>query len=148
MGDKIFKYDVLPQEDGSIILHNEHETDHCISAPDLKNMIKVNGVWYLDAYPSNIIIELEAGALKMAHVTPMRPLTPDKLRDYKAYHPRKCKGQPLPDYLYRFYGLEKSDETANEVIHVRLTPSEKAKLQTAAGEKTTSEYVRDWIKTL
>lgn len=68
----------------------------------------------------------------------------------EGHHPRRCKGHPLPNYLYRFYGLERSDETANEVIHVRLTPSEKTAIQTAAdgAGKTVSELVREWVRTL
>jgi hypothetical protein len=88
----------------------------------------------------------------MAHITPMQVLKPEKLRDYKGYHPRKCKGQPLPDYLYRFYGLQKNDESATEVIHVRLMPNEKSKIERFAAnqepKKTVSEVVREYIRSL
>lgn len=111
--------------------------------------MKINGAWYVDALPTQIVIELQDNTLKMASITPFRPLE-QELKQYKGYHPRKCKGQPLPGYLYKFYGLEKSDETSNEVIHIRLTPTEKERVQTAAdgAGKTVSEFIRDYIKEL
>jgi hypothetical protein len=113
-------------------------------------MIKVNGAWYLDSLPQHIVMELTDGSLTKVFLTPFRPLSEKDFTVYKAYHPRKCKGQPLPDYLYRFYGLEKSDKSATEVIHIRMTPTEKVNLQTAAdgAGKNISEFVRDWVKTL
>jgi len=113
-------------------------------------MLKINGAWYINQLPNHIVIELEDGTLTKVFMTPFRGITDKDFSDYKCYHPRKCKGQPLPDYLYRFYGLERSDETANEVIHVRLTPTEKARLQATANNagKTVSEFVRGWIRAL
>lgn len=113
-------------------------------------MLKVNGAWYLTALPQHIVIELEDGSLTKVFINPFRELSEKDFTVYKSYHPKKCSGQPLPAYLYRFYGLEKSDETANEVAHVRMTPSEKKKLQDAADAagKSVSEFVRDWIGTL
>lgn len=113
-------------------------------------MLKINGAWYINQLPEHIVLELPDNTLAMVRVSPFRHLTEQDFGQYKGHHPRKCKGQPLPDYLYRFYGLEKSDETANEVIHVRLMPSEKAAIQTAAdgAGKTVSEFVRDWVRTL
>lgn len=151
MSDKLSQYDVLPQDDGSIVLHNEHYTpDRHVKLPDVENPIKVNGVWVLAAYPTSMVIELETGILKMAHITPLEPLNIDRLRDYKAYHPRKCKGQPLPAYLYKFYGLEKNDETATETLHTRVTLSEKTKIETAAENqgKNVSELIRQFIREL
>ncbi len=113
-------------------------------------MLKINGAWYINQLPERIVIELPPNRLVMVRMTPFRLLTQEDFYAYNGHHPRRCKGQPLPDYLYRFYGLEKSNETANEVIHIRLTPSEKAAAQTAAdgAGKTLSEFVRDWIRTL
>ena len=113
-------------------------------------MFKINGAWYVNNLPTHLVLELENGTLAMVNMTPFRELSEKDLGQYKGHHPRKCKGQPLPDYLYRFYGLEKSEETANEVIHIRLTPSEKTKVQTAADgqNKTLSEFVREWVRTL
>lgn len=115
--------------------------------------LKVNGAWYLDSLPTMLVIELTDNIdniLVMANITPFRELAPSDLKLYKGYHPRKCKGQPIPAYLYRFYGMEKGAENASEVIHVRITPTEKEQLQTAANgaDKPVSEYVRDWVRTL
>lgn len=147
---KIMNREISSLDDGSVLVQSPAQNDKHIEPPKINNPIIVNGAWYLDAYPTNMIIELESGLLKMAYITPMRPLSQKDLRDYKAYHPRKCKGQPLPVYLYKFYGLEKNDESATEVIHVRLTPSEKERADTAAKNdgKTISEMVRDFIKGL
>lgn len=113
-------------------------------------LTKVNGAWYVNQLPNHLVIELPDGRLVMAQMSPFRHLAEKDFTDYNGHHPRRCKGQPLPDYLYRFYGLERSDETANEVIHIRLTPTEKAAIQTAAdgAGKTVSEFVRDWVRTL
>jgi hypothetical protein len=106
-------------------------------------MIKVNGAWYLDALPIHIVVEKENGELAKYTLVPFREIQESELTVYKSYHPRKCKGQPVPIYLYRFYGLVKNEESASEVIHVRLTPTEKSKLQDAAGEKNVSEFIRE-----
>ncbi len=109
----------------------------------------INGAWYLDSFPYHMVIECEDNTLHFAPITPMEPVE-KKLQPYKGYHPRKCKGQPLPAYMYKFYGLEKNEESATEVIHTRLTPSEKEKVETAAKNdgKTISEMVRDYIRGL
>lgn len=110
--------------------------------------MKINGAWYLDSLPNVAIIEKEDGVLAKFFIVPFRAITDNDLTPYSSYHPRKCSGQPLPNYLYKFYGLEKNDEVASEVIHVRLTPTEKRKLEekaTKAG-KTISELIRDFIK--
>lgn len=111
-------------------------------------MIKINGAWYLDSLPTCAVLEKENGELAKFFITPFRELLENDLTIYTGYHPRKCKGQPLPDYLIKFYGLVKNEESSTEVIHVRLTPSEKQKLQQASGEKNTSEFIRDYIKSL
>ncbi|MEW6457610.1 MAG: hypothetical protein AB1441_00850 [Bacillota bacterium] len=68
----------------------------------------INGAWYLDALPWSIIVERVDGSLAMFYLTPIRGIQENDLMSYKGYHPRKCKGQPLPDYLYRFYGLARN----------------------------------------
>jgi hypothetical protein len=107
--------------------------------------LKVNGVWYLDAMPMNMLIELESGELKLARITPFRDITEHDLTIYNGYHPRKCKGQPLPDYLYRHYGLIKNEETMSETLRTRVKPSEKKAFMDIAGGKTESEFLRDLI---
>jgi hypothetical protein len=46
--------------------------------------------------------------------------------------------------MYPLYGLEKSGETASEVVHVRLTPTDKALVEAKATDAglTVSEYIR------
>lgn len=123
----------------------EHGVE-CVETTD----IKVNGAWYLDSLPTMIVIEKEDNTLAMFYINPFKLIEDADLKYYKGHHPRKCKGQPLPAYLYRFYGLTKSEETANEVIHIRLTPSEKERVQTAAdgAGKNVSEFIRDYIRGL
>lgn len=113
-------------------------------------MLKVNGAWYINQLPQHIVLELDNGSLTKVQMTPFRIISERDFSPYNGYHPRKCKGQPLPDYLYRFYGIDKNKESATEVIHIRVTPAEKAKVDAAAknDEKSISELVRDYIKGL
>jgi hypothetical protein len=109
--------------------------------------MKVNGAWYIDSLPTMIVIELETGHLKMFYLNPFKEIKESNLSAYKGYHPRKCKGQPLPSYLYKQYGLQKNEETATEVIHIRVTPREKEKIKNNADNSgtTISEYIREKI---
>jgi hypothetical protein len=97
-------------------------------------------------------MELDNGELTMFFLTPFREIKQSDLLQYKGYHPRKLKGQPLPDYLYKFYGLKKNDESMSEVVRLRITPTEKTKLEAYAASKnqTVSDLlrgqIRDWIK--
>jgi len=115
-------------------------------------MIKINGVWYLNSLPLHAVVELENGSLTKFLITPFRELGNKDFTDYKGYHPRKCKGQQLPNYLYKFYGLEKNNESLTEVIHVRLTPTEKSKIETYGQnldpKLSSSEIVRKFISDL
>jgi hypothetical protein len=149
MSDKHGRFDVNEMDDGRLLIQSPATNDKMVSAPTGDPLI-VNGAWYLDAYPSSIIIERADGSLGMVNLTPFRAIGAQDIRDYKAYHPRKCKGQPLPDYLYRFYGLARNDESLSEVVRVRVSPSEKGKLDTAAtnADKTVSEFLREYIRGL
>lgn len=113
-------------------------------------IMTVNGAWYVNQLPTMVVVELADGSLGMFNLTPFRAITETDIKPYKGYHPRKMKGHPLPDYLYRFYGLERNEETLSEVIRVRVSPSEKEKLEVAASneDKTVSEFVRDHIRGL
>lgn len=147
--DKHGRFNVNEMDDGRLLAQNPGMNDKMVTAPDDESII-INGAWYLDAYPSSIVIERADSSLGMINLTPFRAIKPQDIRDYKSYHPRKCKGQPLPDYLYRFYGLQKNDESATEMIHVRVTPSEKAKIDAVAKNagKNMSEFIRDYIRSL
>jgi hypothetical protein len=109
----------------------------------------INGAWYINQLPTMMVIERTDGTLAMFYMTPLRKIKEKDLQEYKGYHPRKCKGSPMPDYLYRFYGLARNDETLSEVIRVRLSPTEKEKLEAyAANQDTTvSEMLREQIRT-
>ena len=108
--------------------------------------MKINGAWYVDALPTEIVIELQDGTLKHFNLTPFRHITDADLIDYKGYHPRKMHGQPLPDYLYGFYGLEKSDEVLSETVRVRITPSEKTKFEAYAASLEPHQNVSDVLR--
>lgn len=149
--DKISKYEVNELDNGKLLVKGESINNKEVEAPTGDYLI-INGAWYLDALPNQVVVELTDGSLAKFRLTPFRTITEKDFTAYKSYHPRKCKGQPLPDYLYRFYGLQKNDESATEVIHTRLTPTEKAKIETYAAnlepKKTVSEVVRDFIRGL
>jgi len=123
-----------------------------ISVTPAGDLVTISGAWYLNGLPQNIVCELPDGTLKMFYVTPFKAQKIEKMLTYKGYHPRKMKGSPLPDYLYRFYGLQKNDESATEVVHVRLTPSEKTQVENWGKNQeppmTISETVRAMVRTL
>lgn len=145
----INNYNVSETDEGKLLIQSPAINNKEVEAPEGPYLI-INGAWYLEAYPGIIIAEMADNTLKMFNLTPFRAIKETDLRPYKAYHPRKCKGSPLPEYLYRFYGLARSDETMSEVIRVRVSPTEKEQLGTAASNagKTVSEYMRDYIRTL
>jgi len=149
MLDKYGRFNINEMDDGRLLVQSPAMNDKMVSAPDGDPLI-VNGAWYLEAYPSSIIIERADGSLGMINLTPFRAVNRQDIRDYKAYHPRKCKGSPLPDYLYRFYGLARNEESLSEVIRVRVSPGEKEKLETATANagKTISEFLRGFIRGL
>ncbi len=149
MPNKHGRFGVNEMDDGRLLVQNPCMSDKMVAAPDGDPLI-INGAWYLDAYPSSIIIERADNSLGMINLTPFRAIKPQDIRDYKAYHPRKCKGRPLPDYLYKFYGLARNEESLSEVIRVRVSPSEKEKLEAAATntDNTVSEFLREYIRGL
>lgn len=116
----------------------------------MNDCITVRGAWYLNALPQHIVVEHTDGSLSKFFITPFRKLKDADFTVYKSYHPRKCKGSPLPDYLYRFYGLVRDEDTLSEVVRVRVSPAEKEKLETAASNdgKTVSEFLREYIRGL
>lgn len=110
----------------------------------------VNNAWYVKQLPNEIVLELVDGRMVFAHMTPFRELKDSELHEYKGYHPRKCSAEPIPGYLYRFYGLEKNEEIASEWVKVRLRPSEKEKLEQAAKDagQNVSEFIRAFVQGL
>lgn len=110
-------------------------------------MLTINGAWYVDQLPTMLVAEMDDGTLKMFHLTPFREIKAPDLLAYTGHHPRKMKGNPLPGYLYRHYGLEKSQESLTAVIHVRLTPSEKEKFEAALPDgESVSDSIRKYVQ--
>ncbi|WP_319403191.1 plasmid mobilization protein [uncultured Anaeromusa sp.] len=110
----------------------------------------VNNAWHVKQLPNEIVLELVDGRMVFAPMTPFRELNDSELHEYKGYHPRKCSAEPIPGYLYRFYGLEKNEEIASEWVKVRLRPSEKEKLEQAAKDanQNVSEFIRAFVQGL
>ncbi len=112
--------------------------------------MKIAGAWYIDAYPDEIIIEKEDGSLGMFHLVPFREISDDDIRPYKGQHPREIKGQLLPIYLYKFYGLERETEILSELLRIRVSPLQLKKIQVYAKNNKTdmSKVLRDYIDSL
>lgn len=110
----------------------------------------INGAWYIDQLPTEIVLELPDGTLRHVALTPFRHITDADLNPYKGYHPRKMKGQPIPTYLYTFYGLEKSDESLSEIIRLRVSPGEKAAFESYVASleprQNVSDVLREFIR--
>jgi len=104
----------------------------------------ISGAWNIEALPNHYVVEVPGAGLKLFFINPMREIAEDDLTPYNGHHPRKLRGVPMPEYLYRFYGLEKSKETASETVRVRLTPMDKAEVERRAKEAglSVSEYLR------
>ena len=64
--------------------------------------MKINNAWYVDELPDHAVIETEHGQMAMFLIVPFRTLTEDDLIAYKGHNPRKMKGQPIPEYIYKF----------------------------------------------
>lgn len=144
------KFNVSETDEGKLLVQGASINQKEFAPPDVKDPIIVNGAWYLDNFPSVIVVELPDGALRMFYIMPFRVITPKDLREYKSYHPRKMRGQPLPEYLYKFYGLARNEEMLSEVLRVRLSPSEleKVKATADAAGKTVSELIRELVRGL
>jgi hypothetical protein len=143
-------YTAIATSPTAVQIYKNSDYDKALADTPLLPGITVNNVWYVNNISNKAVAELTDLSLVMFNIKPFRLLTDQDLTPYKGHHPRKLKGQPLPDYLYRFYGLVKNSEIASEVIHITLTPSEKQKLDTVAKNNNTniSKYIRDYINTL
>lgn len=110
--------------------------------------MKINGAWNINQLPKHYVVELEDNMLKSFFIAPFRKIGEADLLEYNGPHPRKCKGGPMPDYLYRFYGLEKNDESLTDVVRARVTPTEKAKYSAYVKsiDKTEAEDIRNYIR--
>ncbi len=149
MTEEIGKYNVSQVQDGHLLVQSESINDKIVSTPKTEPMI-INGAWYLNSLPNHVVAELIDGSLAKFFLTPFRGIKEIDLTPYKGDHPRKSKGQPLPDYLYKFYGLARNEESLSEVVRVRVSPSEKVKLESASSnhKKSVSEFLREYIRGL
>lgn len=98
--------------------------------------MKIRNAWNISQLPDAYVAELEDGTLKFFRITPFREIAEKDLKDYKGHHPRHCKGVPMPEYLYRFYGLERGESALSEVVRVRMSPEQKGKLDAAGAPST------------
>lgn len=73
----------------------------------MENGINVKNAWYLQASPTETVVELENGTLRKFRITPFRKLAEKDLTAYKGHHPASCRGKEFLSALYRRYGLEK-----------------------------------------
>ncbi len=103
----------------------------------------ISGAWAVESLPNHYILDVPSLGLNLAQIAPFRILTEADLAPYAGHHPRRMHGVPLPDYLYRFYGMAKG-EGKTEMLHIRVTPDEKAQIEQAARDAGTNvaEYVR------
>lgn len=105
--------------------------------------MKIRQAWNLKSLPLHYVVQLQDDSYKMFYITPFRDLTDKDLLEYNGHDPRSLNGQPMPTYLYPFYGLELiEDETKSESLRVRLTPTQLAKVKAAGAPNT---VIRDLI---
>lgn len=103
----------------------------------------VNGAWALKSLPCHYVIDAPGLGLRLTRITPFRMLADFDLTPYVGDHPRRIHGVPMPEYMYRLYGLEKTG-AKTEMLHIRVTHDEKAQVEKAARDAGTNvaEYVR------
>lgn len=69
-------------------------------------MIRIKGAWQIKQYPGLYITELENGEIRMFKASPERVLSEADIRIvWDDKHPLKLDGKPLPEHLYKTYGL-------------------------------------------
>lgn len=134
----------------SIKEQERKSTDRYMAPPTVENPVVIYGAWYVDTVPNGVVAELPDGKLVSFAVSPFRAVTPEEFDTYDGPHPRKLHGVPVPQTLYPYYGLAKSEESLSEVLRVRLAPSELEKIKAVADAagKTVSEFVREWVRGL
>ncbi len=103
----------------------------------------IHGAWALESVPDRYVLDVPDLGLRLVKITPFRYITDADLAPYIGCHPRRLRGTPLPNYLYRFYGLERG-EGKTEMLHIRVTSDEKSNIELAARDAGTNvaDYVR------
>lgn len=104
--------------------------------------MKIINVWNIKRLPDDYVVELEDGSRAQFHIAPLRKITEQDLKPYRGDDPRKCAGQPMPLYLYKFYDLEVSSAAKTEVVRVRVTPDQLARVSSVGAPST---VIRDLI---
>lgn len=69
--------------------------------------MKIQNAWQIKNLPKHTIVKTEDGVLKKFHDTPFRFLTDSDFTVYNGHDPNQCTGDVLPDYMYKFYDLQK-----------------------------------------
>lgn len=77
---------------------------------EMIDAIAVSGAWYTDD-PGIVVVELEGGGLVQFDIAPFRNVARDELSGYDKTHPAKTGALPVPQYLYRFYGLRSCEQS-------------------------------------
>lgn len=77
-------------------------------------MIKVKAAFYLRNLPTKVAIVLPDGQAKITNLVPFRMISENELHDlavlnYPAYRGAFLRDE-IPEYIYRFYGLEKVED--------------------------------------
>ena len=103
--------------------------------------MKIRNAWNIKQMPDHYIAELDNGALETFRVTPFREIKESDLTEYKGGHPRKMRGVPMPEYLYRFYGLERVESVMTEVVRIRMTPDQADKFRAVGGSETVRKLI-------
>ena len=70
-------------------------------------MRKVKSAWYMDVFPTLIVIVTDTDEIKKFNMTPFRHVTESELSGYMGHPLSVCKKSAVPDYLYNSYGLTK-----------------------------------------
>ena len=70
--------------------------------------MKVKNIWVLNAYPYHLVMEHEDGSFALFPILP-RKIKESDMYPYMGYHPSKCKGQLVGDYVYGFFGFQKCE---------------------------------------
>ncbi|MBP2643911.1 MAG: hypothetical protein H6Q67_1798 [Firmicutes bacterium] len=105
----------------------------------------IEDAWYIDELKMEIGIQLPNGNLKKFFITPFRTITETDLKPYYGNPPSKSQIQPLPPYLYRFYGLSRNKQsiTQNTPVHTGKTNSKTPNSQETP--TNISKVIREWL---
>ena len=81
--------------------------------------MKVKKAWNIKGISSKFVVELEDNTLWFFPVVPIQSVDTKSLTPYKGHHPEKINSHELYIDLYRFYGLEKWFDIAQDAGSIR-----------------------------